>query len=235
MDDTSPVPATEPHGDRISFGPRWDALLNALDLAEESLSAPLTAEELERGWTEGLRLAILESVSEIKRDIAGTPCVQRNHYKSWIKSDMLDPRVEDPRWSRALGPDRAVRDIQNAEDLLNAAHSMIQDLPSLLSSRSDSDIQTPMIAILRETADTLASGDYVTLHQFLAWDEILTRCGVRRRVLPSPISTERHHPGINIDFIEVRPPGEAWDRIDAYDHLLVNHGEWDIIHHSSSD
>ncbi len=49
---------------------------------------------------------------------------------------------------------------------------------------------------------------------------------------PSP--TERHHPGINIDFIEERPQSEAWHRIDAYDQLLVDYGEGDIIDHSSS-
>lgn len=193
----------------------------------------MSAEELERGWTEDLTLAILGSVREIKDDIAVTPCVQRNHYKSWIRSEMLDPRVEDPRWSLALGPDGAVRDIENAEDLLNAARSLIQDLPSLVPTRSDNDIQTPIISILRETADSLACGDYVTLSQFLAWDEVFARSEVRRRVLPSRISTERHHPGINIDCI-VRPSGEAWDRIAAFDNLLVNHREGDIIHHSSS-
>ena len=150
MGDTARVPATEPHNDRISFEPRWDALVDALNIAEHSLTAPLTAGELQRGWTEDLRLAMLGSVGEIKDDIDVTPCVQRSHYKSWIRSEMLDPRVEDSRWSLALGPDRAVKDIENAEDLLYAARSLIQDLPSLGSAPLDSDIQTPIIAILRD-------------------------------------------------------------------------------------
>jgi hypothetical protein len=182
-----------------------------------------------------MRILILDSVNQIKTDIAKTHRVQPDHYKSWIRSEMIDPRVEDTRWTFALGPDRAVRDIENAEDLLNAALSLIQDLPSLGGFLPSKSFEEEMVATLCETAAILGSGRYIAMDQFRAWNEILTRCGVRRRVLPSAISTERSHPGVNIDFIEERPQGEAWDRIDSYDHLFVNHGEWDIIHHASHD
>ncbi len=238
MGDTSSVDTNEPYsGATISSGPRWDALVDALDLAEQHLDAPLTSEELKRGWTEGLRLAILDSVGQIRRDIAEAPRVRRGHYKSWIRSEMLDPRVEDARWSFALGPDGAVRDIETAQDLLNAALSLIEDLPSLLSSQPTTLIQAEMMSVLRETANGLARGQYVTLDQFRAWDEILAQCGVRRRVLTgiSYVTAERERLGVNIDFIEERPPGEAWDRIDIYDHLLVNHGGMDISNHFRSE
>ena len=236
MGDTSSVHTTESYRARITSGPRWDALVDALDLADLHLDAPLTSEELKRGWTEDLRMAILKSVGEIKRDIAETPCVRPGHYKSWIRSEMLDPRVEDARWSFALGPDGAVRDIEKAQDLLDAALSLIEDLPSLLSAQptTDLELEAQMISSLRDTADGLAHGEYVTLHQFRAWDEILARCGVRRRMLRiSYVTAERDRLGVNIDFIEERPTGETWDRIDIYDHLLVNHGGTDISNHFS--
>jgi len=235
MGDTSSVPATEPYDACISSGPRWDALVDALDVAKQSLQAPLTPEELRRGWDEPMRLAILKSVGEIKHDITETPCVRPGHYKSWIRSEMIDPKVEDARWLFALGPDDAVRNIETAQDLLNAALALIMDLPSLLPSEPQTTDQ--MIAVLRETTEGLARGDYVTLNQFRAWDEILARCGVRRRVLTgiSYVTAERKRLGVNMDFIEERPAGGAWDRIDIYDHLLVNHGGMDINNHFSDD
>jgi hypothetical protein len=238
--DNGAVSRNEPYSVRISSGPRWDALIVALDLAEQHLEPPLTFPEMEGGWTEELRTAILSSVREIKRDIAEKQCVRPSHYKSWIKAEMLDPRVEDARWSFALGPDGAVRDIQMAEDLLDATLSLIRDLPTFHFSEPVMEptlnAQDKMIAILRWLAESLEAGKYVVLRQFQEWDEILSRCGVKRRVLRgiSYVTRERKRLGVNIDFIEKRPSGEPWDRIEGFDKLLVNHGGMDISRHFSS-
>lgn len=230
MGDTSRMSNAIPSKARISSGPRWNALVDALALAERCLDAPLTSEEVSRGWDEGLRMAILQSVKEIQVDIAETPWVRPGHYKSWVRSEMIDPRVEDARWDCALGPDGAVRDIEQAEDLLNAALSLIEDLPSLLSASPMNDVVAAMLDVLRDIAGGLAGGDYLSLRQFQAWDSILAGQGVSRRMMTgiSYIDAERDHLGVNIDYIERRPTGEAWDRIDIYDHLLVDHGGWDI-------
>jgi hypothetical protein len=180
-------------------------LVEALDLAAQHLEPPLTSAELGRGWSDNMRMLILASVNQIKSDIDKTHCVQPDHYKSCIKSEMIDPRVEDIRWSFALGPDGAVTDIEDAEELLNAAISLSWDRPFLGASLPGKGFQEQTIASLRQTAAVLASGRYITMDQFQVWDEILTTCGVRRRVLPTTISTERMHPGGNFDPIEERP------------------------------
>jgi hypothetical protein len=173
-------------------------------------------------------------VGEIKRETAETPSVRPSHYKSWVRSEMLDPGVEDTRWKFALGPDGAVRDIEMAEDLLEAALSLIDHLPSLCSSQARSggltpEVENQMIDNVRQVASALSSGQYVTLSHFKAWDRIMTRCGVKRRVLDIPtIAEERQRLGVNIDFIEEHPSGEAWDRIEQYDKSLVKNGGWDI-------
>jgi hypothetical protein len=84
---TSSVPTGEPQRVRISSGPRWDEVVNALDQAEQHLDAPLTSTELEHGWTEDMGLVILASVGEIKGQIAETRCVRPGHYRSWIRGD----------------------------------------------------------------------------------------------------------------------------------------------------
>jgi hypothetical protein len=227
------VPIETPDELHISSGPRWEELRVALDQAEESLAPPLDGAEIARGWTEDLRQMILRSVKDIKTDLASEPYVRRDHYKSWIKAEAIDPRVEDARWSYALGPDRAVRDIQTAEDLLRATLSLIRDLPELTSEQSpvvlESDVGVQLVDSLRSIASTLRYGEFVTLGEFQSWDKLLTSCGIRRRVLNiSYIAKERERLGANLDYIEERPSGELWDRIGTYDALLVNSGGGDI-------
>lgn len=226
----------QPDRVHIIRGPRWGQLPKSLDLAEEHLEPPLTEAEVARGWTEDFRRLILASVVEIKSDLQREPYVHHSHYKSWIRAELIDPRVEDERWSYALGPDRAIRDLEMAEDLLAATLSLADDLPDLPTSQSPGGIDAVIIGrmeqSLRWIAATLTRGDFVALGQFEAWDECMRACGVRRRVLTgiSYLDQERRSLGANIDFIEGRPPGAVWDRIEAYDSLLVNTGGLDISH-----
>lgn len=179
---------------------------------------------------------ILALVRDINSDLGREPFVRRRHYKSWIKTEAIGPRVEDLRWSYALGPDGAVRDIEMAENLLATTLSLTRDLPELASEQSlidlDTDVLEQMQQILRWIGETLTRGEYVTLGQFQAWDDCLRKCGVRRRTLTgiSYIDRERERIGTNIDFIEQRPSGAAWDHIEKYDSLLVNIGGRDVSH-----
>jgi hypothetical protein len=235
VSDTGLVPIETPEEVHITSGPRWEALLVSLDQAETHLGPPLDGAELARGWTEDLRKMILASVKEIKMDLASEPYVRRDHYKSWVKAEAIDPRVEDTRWSYALGPDGCVRDIQSAEDLLRETLFLIRDLPELTAKQSpvvlESDTAMRMVDALRPIASTLAGGKFVTLGEFKTWDNLLRGCEVERRVLDiSYIKRGRERLGVNIAYIERRPSGPVWDRIETYDALLVNVGGRDISH-----
>jgi hypothetical protein len=226
--DTDFVPIETPDEVHIASGPRWEEVRTALDDAEEHLTPPLRSSELARGWTEDLRVMILASVKRIKTELASEPFVKRDHYGSWIKAEVVDPRVEDERWSYALGPDRAVIDLRRAEELLLATLALIHDLPNLSSSEPSRAWTTAeeerAIGSLESIASTLQIGDFVTLRQFRYWDTVLHACGVVRNDdyfrLAGGLPKTR--------IIGERPAGLFWDRIEQYDTLLVHNADRDV-------
>jgi hypothetical protein len=170
---------------------------------------------------------ILASVRRIKNELASESFVKRDHYVSWIKAEVVDPRVEDVRWSYALGPDGAAIDLLRAEDLLRATVALIRELPNLSSSdpsREWAAAKDGAIGVLESVASTLKGGGYVTLSQFQSWDSVLRGCGVGR--------SERYFrlagglPEMRI--IGERPAGPLWDRIEQYDTLLVSNADRDV-------
>ena len=226
--DTDFVPIETPDEVHIASGPRWEQLRTALDEAEEHLTPTLTSSELARGWTEDLRLMILASVRRIKTELASEPFVKRDHYVSWIKAEVIDPRVEDERWSYALGPDRAVVDLRRGEELLLATLALIQDLPNLSSTEPSREWtaaeEERAIGSLESIASTLQIGDFLTLSQFRSWDTVLRGCGVGRSE-----DYFRLAGGLpEMRIIGERPAGVLWDRIEQYDTLLVNNADRDV-------
>ena len=222
------MPIGTPDELHIASGPRWEQLRTALDEAEEHLTSPLTPPELARGWTEDLRVMVLASVRRIKHELASQPFVKRDHYVSWIKAEVVDPRVEDERWSYALRPDGAVIDLQRAEELLRETVALIHDLRDLSRSEPSREWTTTeeerAIRSLQAIASTLQLGDFVTLSQFRSWDTVLRSCGVGRSE-----DYFRLAGGLpEMRIIGERPVGLLWDRIKQYDTLLVNNADRDV-------
>jgi hypothetical protein len=220
-----------PDGRHITFGPRWQTPLASFDRVEQSLLQPLTAPELARGWTDGLREALLDSLRSIRADIKVKPVVRANHYANWAYETFSK---DDPRWGIALGVNSAVADIQKAEALLNETHDLLAELPALASSGEvtswTDDLDQMLAAALSVISESLATGCYLALEHFSAWDKCLRGFGARRREPVLSYHDQLGTPGWPFGTIANPSSGAIGERIRRYDYELSSVVCNDMIH-----
>src|ERR1700722_20026013 len=91
----------------ITSGPRWDQVIAAI---QESIRVIKEKGKGKRGWVK----AMLESYESIARDLANGGHVQPEHVKSWVRSEMWDPKGSSG-WDESLVGDNALSDLCRAE------------------------------------------------------------------------------------------------------------------------
>lgn len=205
---------------RITAGPRWDALLDALAAAQDALSTPLTDEELEAGWTEELRVAMLEATGGNLEALRADP-LRAELLVGMVDGDELDDEGDDERRDATFLPDFAAASLRYAEQVLVATTALLELLRRPLTDDDRAHGMTDaanlaLQSLLEDVAATLAAGDYVTEDEDDQWKALLDEAGFERRLADDGPHTP-FGARVAVGQIDLFPPGRCWEPICIYD------------------
>jgi hypothetical protein len=213
-------------GARICTGPRWDALIESLEQAESALAAPLSDEELEHGWTESLREAMLESVARNRQGLTANPA-RAELFERWIDGEELDGSVDDARWDATLGPDLVAENLLNAERVLLETIQLADTLRDPVSDADrdhgfTEDVRLALLGCLGQIQRRLERGDFLEAEDIDAWNGLLEGAGFRRNPAIAPGGNSgSYRSGAEVGQISEFPPGRCWERVCIYDAPLA--------------
>jgi hypothetical protein len=214
---------------RITSGPRWDALLDALTAASDALSEPLTDEELARGWTEELRVSMLHATDDNLQALKMDP-TRAELLIGMVDGDEVGAEDDDERRDATFLPDFAASSLLYAEQVLLATTALLEllrrpltndDLAHGMTEETNASLQH----LLEEVLETLAAGEYVTDDEHDRWRNLLQDNGFERRQ-PDGSHTV-FGAKVGVGQIDLFPPGRCWEPVCIYDPAFTRLSEID--------
>ncbi len=227
--------STDDDAIEIRTGGRWDATLAAILDAEIELEAPLSDDELEEGWSEELRTAILSDVRRVRDELeagGGAPVALQD----WTGVDVVDPQGEAARAVAIFDVDLALGDLERAELLLGRTTRFLSTLAVSSSgadveSGFDERVRAQLHAMLDDVRRVLAAGEYLSRSEMDPWADALRSYGFLRAA--SPLGGEGNatsgETGFSLQRIEQFPPGRRFEELAIYDGWLCNVAMTDVF------
>jgi hypothetical protein len=217
----------------IRAGPRWEALLTSVADAEDELTAPLTDDELDGGWTEELCEAVLDDVRRVRDELAagggGGIALQ-----DWTGLDVADPDGDARRADAIFDVDLALGDLERADRLL---FEVMQFLPSLAKPATRSDVEQgfddgvrgELRSMLGELRRVLVAGEYLSRAEVDPWADTLRSYGFLRATASPGLDANDATTGFTLQRIEQFPPGRRWEDLAIFDGWLCNVAWTDVL------
>jgi hypothetical protein len=218
---------TEP-STRIVAGPRWDALLESLDGAEAALEPALDEEAVAHGWTDELRLEVLEAVQRVRADLGFDPTVAVA-FGDWAGLDEVDPTVDDALVGAILTVDFCSDDLERVGRCVEETRAYRATLTAPTTPEDDvtgfdERVRDALATTVDAVADRLAAGEYLVAADVAAWFQVLAEHGVRRRTPEAFLPRSSMGALIEIGQVEEYPKGRRWEAAVLFDGTL-----WDVV------
>ena len=216
----------------IRTGPRWDAVLTAMAEAEDVLGVPLSEEELEDGWTEDLRSAILADLRRVRAELSSRPDGSVV-LEDWSAVDAIDTGGDALRVDVIFDVDMVLGELERAERALLEARALLGELAAKASSSDvetgfDDDARAELRAMLEVLCHVLETGEYLSAQEMDPWGDALRSYGFLRAG-PRPGLQDAAASGFTRQRIEQFPPGRRWERLAIFDGWLTNVAATDVL------
>jgi hypothetical protein len=166
----------------ILKGPRYRTLEHSLNRSISALDRPLRTDEIELGWNDSVRKAMLEGYRQVLKRVSRGLAMRANDYHRWVLSlnEMIDPRKTDPLSDEALAGDNAVVSLLNAQGLLTLCDDIISYLSEPSVAMLPGEWRDEWCQLLLRIRESLLLGRYLSMIQFRAWDALTMQLGIVR-------------------------------------------------------
>jgi hypothetical protein len=218
---------------RIRAGPRWDAVVAALDEAEGVLELPLGDDELDDGWSDELRRSILADVRRVHDELS-TPFAAGVVLEDWSAVDAFDASGDAERVDAILDVDLVLGELERAERALLEASALLEDLAVPPSATDDQDgfdelARTELRTMLEAMCRALSTGEYLSAEEMDPWADALRGFGFLRGSRLPGGQDDATARGFTKQRIEQFPPGRRWERVAIFDGWLCNVASTDVL------
>ena len=201
--------------------------------AEVELAEPLTEDELDAGWTEELRDAILRDVRRAREELddgAGVGVALQD----WTGVDVVDPDDDAPRAEVVFDVDLALGDLERAERLLGEVTRFLADLAAPASRADDEQgfdesVRADLHLMLDGLRHVLATGEYLSRAEMDPWTDALHAYGFLRAAAAPGLDAQASPTGFSMQRIEQFPPGRRWEDLAIFDGSLCNVAWTDVV------
>jgi hypothetical protein len=217
----------------IRAGPRWDAVVAALVEAEDALDQPLTDDEVDDGWSEEVRISILDDVRRAHDELS-TQVAASVELEDWSAVDAFDTTGDAERVDAILGVDLVLAELERAERALHEATTLLEDLATPTSPGDEQDgfdeaARASLRAMLQTMRRVLSTGEYLSAAEMDPWADALRGYGFLRASGVPGREDDAAASGFTKQRIEQFPPGRRWERVAIFDGWLCNVASTDVL------
>lgn len=219
----------------IRAGPRYEAVRAVLTAAEAALDAPLEDAEVEVGWTEATRVAVLDEVREVMARLsAGERATVVSPEWRGLDPDAIDAESGTPLTEAILDIDVVLGDLERAEAALAEAIALRGALAAPITPTDRDDgfdeaVRDELVGLIDEIRAALASGQVLTIELMDDWADALRALGYRRAVPRPGFDDDAVAVGFTQQRIEQFVPGARFEAVALFDGWLYNIGFTDTL------